>query len=196
MVCFTLSLVSYSLSIYYILCAIELWYILRFCGVSCCFYGLVSHVCLMSVIFISFFFFNDPATTEIYTYLLTLSLHGALPICRGVPEPPCPPRGRDPAIAVARVLLRRWRRFRRIVPAASRRSGSAKRRQPRASGCAHVTPGPSFRRARSERSEEHTSELQSLMRLSYAVFCLKKKKVKYQTKQDHDDIYYNGKSQL
>src|SRR3546814_1167629 len=27
-----------------------------------------------------------------------------------------------------------------------------------------------------ERSEEHTSELQSLMRLSYAVFCLKKKK--------------------
>src|SRR3546814_4375363 len=29
-----------------------------------------------------------------------------------------------------------------------------------------------------ERSEEHTSELQSLMRLSYAVFCLKKKKHK------------------
>src|SRR3546814_6163116 len=28
-----------------------------------------------------------------------------------------------------------------------------------------------------ERSEEHTSELQSLMRLSYAVFCLKKKKI-------------------
>src|SRR3546814_2914483 len=30
--------------------------------------------------------------------------------------------------------------------------------------------------ARQERSEEHTSELQSLMRISYAVFCLKKKK--------------------
>src|SRR3546814_4494790 len=30
------------------------------------------------------------------------------------------------------------------------------------------------------RSEEHTSELQSLMRNSYAVFCLKKKKQKYQ----------------
>src|SRR3546814_7379215 len=29
---------------------------------------------------------------------------------------------------------------------------------------------------RSHRSEEHTSELQSLMRISYAVFCLKKKK--------------------
>src|SRR3546814_4351477 len=32
------------------------------------------------------------------------------------------------------------------------------------------------RRAGAERSEEHTSELQSLMRISYAVFCLKKKK--------------------
>src|SRR3546814_11459606 len=31
-----------------------------------------------------------------------------------------------------------------------------------------------------ERSEEHTSELQSLMRISYAVFCLKKKKNKIQ----------------
>src|SRR3546814_3349759 len=29
-----------------------------------------------------------------------------------------------------------------------------------------------------ERSEEHTSELQSLMRISYAVFCLKKKTIK------------------
>src|SRR3546814_2831657 len=32
------------------------------------------------------------------------------------------------------------------------------------------------RAVRSQRSEEHTSELQSLMRISYAVFCLKKKK--------------------
>src|SRR3546814_5930493 len=31
------------------------------------------------------------------------------------------------------------------------------------------------RASRSHRSEEHTSELQSLMRISYAVFCLKKK---------------------
>src|SRR3546814_974776 len=37
---------------------------------------------------------------------------------------------------------------------------------------------PDFRRrpAPLQRSEEHTSELQSLMRISYAVFCLKKKK--------------------
>src|SRR3546814_5833082 len=32
------------------------------------------------------------------------------------------------------------------------------------------------------RSEEHTSELQSLMRISYAVFCLKKKKIQMNTK--------------
>src|SRR3546814_6929914 len=35
---------------------------------------------------------------------------------------------------------------------------------------------------RRDRSEEHTSELQSLMRISYAVFCLKKKKNKQTTK--------------
>src|SRR3546814_10009618 len=34
---------------------------------------------------------------------------------------------------------------------------------------------------RQSRSEEHTSELQSLMRISYAVFCLKKKTQKKQT---------------
>src|SRR3546814_7040095 len=33
------------------------------------------------------------------------------------------------------------------------------------------------------RSEEHTSELQSLMRISYAVFCLKKKKKMHQKRQ-------------
>src|SRR3546814_9802625 len=38
------------------------------------------------------------------------------------------------------------------------------------------------------RSEEHTSELQSLMRISYAVFCLKKKKTQNQsTRTDKDN---------
>src|SRR3546814_2694554 len=37
--------------------------------------------------------------------------------------------------------------------------------------------------AEAVRSEEHTSELQSLMRLSYAVFCLKKKNKNYNAKQ-------------
>src|SRR3546814_3407979 len=36
-------------------------------------------------------------------------------------------------------------------------------------------PRPLLRPAHRSRSEEHTSELQSLMRISYAVFCLKKK---------------------
>src|SRR3546814_1876013 len=42
------------------------------------------------------------------------------------------------------------------------------------------------------RSEEHTSELQSLMRISYAVFCLKKKRINNQHNQvDYtDNIIY------
>src|SRR3546814_6413396 len=36
-----------------------------------------------------------------------------------------------------------------------------------------------------ERSEEHTSELQSLMRISYAVFCLKKKKKRQTSTERH-----------
>src|SRR3546814_1831848 len=36
-----------------------------------------------------------------------------------------------------------------------------------------------------DRSEEHTSELQSLMRISYAVFCLKKKNTNTSTKKHH-----------
>src|SRR3546814_3351827 len=41
-----------------------------------------------------------------------------------------------------------------------------------------------------DRSEEHTSELQSLMRISYAVFCLKKKK----TNAEHTTIHSSTKS--
>src|SRR3546814_3966337 len=41
------------------------------------------------------------------------------------------------------------------------------------------------------RSEEHTSELQSLMRISYAVFCLKKKKIT-QHQNSRADTYINN----
>src|SRR3546814_1028653 len=44
--------------------------------------------------------------------------------------------------------------------------------------------GGGDRPGRLRRSEEHTSELQSLMRISYAVFCLKKKK-----KQKRENLY-------
>src|SRR3546814_5328400 len=39
--------------------------------------------------------------------------------------------------------------------------------------------------ARAVRSEEHTSELQSLMRISYAVFCLKKRSTKMLTRSSN-----------
>src|SRR3546814_3561437 len=42
---------------------------------------------------------------------------------------------------------------------------------------------------KAKRSEEHTSELQSLMRISYAVFCLKKKKI---TRQHNQYNTHNG----
>src|SRR3546814_4656363 len=48
-------------------------------------------------------------------------------------------------------------------------------------------------RTSSRRSEEHTSELQSLMRISYAVFCLKKKKKK--SKQNNKTIDINQNNQ-
>src|SRR3546814_4668316 len=44
-------------------------------------------------------------------------------------------------------------------------------------------------RSPAPRSEEHTSELQSLMRISYAVFCLKQKK----TQQKSTPYYTTGK---
>src|SRR3546814_13760503 len=89
------------------------------------------------------FFFNDTATTEIYTYLHTLSLHDALPICMIASNTvKCMNESiRSPYL----VLLPT------VVPWVARAT---------------------------HRSEEHTSELQSLMRISYAVFCLNKKKQK------------------
>src|SRR3546814_3165742 len=57
-----------------------------------------------------------------------------------------------PAVATAR--FKRWVTFERVM------------RPPLRFGNKILSP---------ERSEEHTSELQSLMRISYAVFCLKKK---------------------
>src|SRR3546814_3890158 len=71
-------------------------------------------------------------------------------------------------------------------------------------GCSRRRRSPAPRRVaargsdRLRRSEEHTSELQSLMRISYAVFCLKKKKYKnthttthyaYTTKPHTEHIY-------
>src|SRR3546814_6968144 len=55
------------------------------------------------------------------------------------------------------------------------------------------------RRARDLRSEEHTSELQSLMRISYAVFCLKKKmkstNIQYHEQLTNIILYSNSQQQ-
>src|SRR3546814_6550133 len=45
------------------------------------------------------------------------------------------------------------------------------------------------------RSEEHTSELQSLMRISYAVFCLKKKKNNKENNLLHTNTHYHNQQQ-
>src|SRR3546814_9937095 len=77
-------------------------------------------------------------------------------------HPPRPRRLRPPPRPPSRALLR-LRSSRRSSPAPSSRSAR------RASPSSSATGPPS------RRSEEHTSALQSLMRLSYAAFCLKKK---------------------
>src|SRR3546814_10793552 len=62
-----------------------------------------------------------------------------------------------------------------------------RRSRPGTVGCMVSHPGCrcSFRcPSRNDRSEEHTSELQSLMRISYAVFCLKKQQILYNTRSD------------
>src|SRR3546814_2766952 len=59
------------------------------------------------------------------------------------------------------------------MPSSASVVGTARRRPSSMAGCPSNTSSPA-------RSEEHTSELQSIMRISYAVFCLKKKKNKAQ----------------
>src|SRR3546814_2033002 len=77
---------------------------------------------------------------------------------RARPSRPPPRRRNSPGRATVRATARR--------PSRSAESPAARRRP---------------RRTR-PRSEEHTSELQSLMRISYAVFCLKKKNTKQKRK--------------
>src|SRR3546814_3734764 len=77
--------------------------------------------------------------------------------------------------------------LRHLLPPAARTDRLRDRRGGGPDGLADRRPAPVPRIGKSEeghlyvhqlagRSEEHTSELQSLMRISYAVFCLKKKK--------------------
>src|SRR3546814_4716345 len=86
----------------------------------------------------------------------------------------------------------------------SQRAGAQRIDRPGCLARHRYRPDPQPCRAhatRSRRSEEHTSELQSLMRISYAVFCLKKKKKKYNytqkypsAKQYNDIMKYHNKT--
>src|SRR3546814_1863636 len=113
-----------------------------------------------------FCFCNSPAATEIYTYLHTLSLHDAFPVVTVKVNWPC-------AVSPSGQTIVRLPE--RDSPAASASTGTVA-----SSTCwpldALRTNMRSEKPAGVGRSEEHTSELQSLMRISYAVFCLKKKK--------------------
>src|SRR3546814_8906857 len=98
---------------------------------------------------------NDTASTAIYTYLHTLSLHDALPILWLLHRLQLLPGGGD-------------------LP---RHQGTGDPRHGGIGAGGRARAGVSRTGGdRLGRSEEHTSELQSLMRNSYAVFCLKKKK--------------------
>src|SRR3546814_2784766 len=90
-----------------------------------------------------------------------------------------PPRStRTDTLFPYTTLFRSSRHWNNALPPASRSATCstlsckptvASRKRRNCNACARKTSA-------SSRSEEHTSELQSLMRISYAVFCLKKKK--------------------
>src|SRR3546814_4300224 len=115
--------------------------------------------------------FYATASTEFYPYLHTLSLHDALPI-----------------LSLLRV------KFASGKAAASRLSISCCTGPLFLMGLNISSPSPNYKAPR-RRSEEHTSELQSLMRISYAVSCLKQKThtPSYIVKHKHrqDDLLYH-----
>src|SRR3546814_2946685 len=64
----------------------------------------------------------------------------------------------------------------RELTVASKEGGDDPQANPRLRAAIAAARGANMPKDNIERSEEHTSELQSLMRISYAVFCLKTKK--------------------
>src|SRR3546814_1357218 len=86
--------------------------------------------------------------------------------------------------------------FRSLASPSASRHAAQKRSEPDERHCCEGWPGHDrddrpLRKAQCgrSRSEEHTSELQSLMRISYAVFCLKKKKKNHTSKKQTDQAH-------
>src|SRR3546814_6346393 len=100
---------------------------------------------------------------------LTCRPDGDIPVA-DLPDPLPRPAARHPARSCAQPLDRASRGRPRGDPAVGPASGGGRDAGRVAASSTHD--------ARDTRSEEHTSELQSLMRISYAVFCLKKKTTK------------------
>src|SRR3546814_3269240 len=102
-------------------------------------------------------------------YTRTATLFPYTPLVRSPPHWPCPadehPSGRRPGRLLPASDLHR-RQDGRVAAAAPGHHRGDRRLCRRGAAAAGLDAG---------RSEEHTSELQSLMRISYAVFCLTKK---------------------
>src|SRR3546814_7121695 len=87
-------------------------------------------------------------------------------------------------------------RYAKLIPTDSRDVLSVEVKDPKRPEYGTITM-VFVRDAASPRSEEHTSELQSLMRISYAVFCLKKKtKNNSKTNQTHSEHGQNNQSNI
>src|SRR3546814_15073240 len=96
-----------------------------------------------------------------------------------------PPRSTRPDTLFPYTTLFRSRRQGRRGGRAHRCAGGRRDGRCRGPLC-HARYRRRLQPRRADRSEEHTSELQSLMRISYAVFCLKKKKQKKDTTCEQD----------
>src|SRR3546814_5780265 len=95
-----------------------------------------------------------------------------------------------------------WHVYRRELPSSARagpvRGAEKGSDHERGYGAALIDEDERTLRAlrdRPTRSEEHTSELQSLMRISYAVFCLKKKK-EQQANKEKQEVQRDTEEQL